>query len=99
MESASPIDIEGKRLSRRRGGLLWTFVVIAALSLPLGLSQLKSPYGRYVSPPLDVRGTRISLLVPRAWNLHWSNPPPTAVKSLDFEAPEQYSWLPQWVIH
>src|ERR1041384_2883337 len=88
--SESPI-----RLRRMRIAPLFFCLVMAPIAILACLFQLKSPYARYVSPPLDWHGTRIALLVPREWSPHLSTVDFTGA-TIRFRPPEPMTWLPSW---
>jgi hypothetical protein len=97
-ESAYPIEGERKLTVRRNFGLILLFFEFAALGFALLLTRLESPYGRYVTQPLDACGTRISLLVPRGWHLRFSpvKPLTATIAWLEFDPPEPALWMPNW---
>src|SRR5438445_6850921 len=49
----------------------------------------------YTTPPLDSKGTRLRLLVPRGWSLSWVNPGDHFCNVM-IQPTVEKSWLPAW---
>src|SRR5438105_2300411 len=65
-----------KRSARWGASLLVLALLVGVLAPAFYAARPRTELERYVSPPLDVRGTRLDLLIPSGWKLDRLYPKP-----------------------
>ena len=89
-----------KPATRWRTRLAWLAALLAVVAWAAYLLRPQSPFERYVSPPMDAKGTRLEFLIPRGWRCVRFVPANTKASNgpvLEFEPPQQIHGLPAWV--